>query len=241
MAAEITTDSLFSGALLIDQPARGYRVNVDAVLLAAFAAVRRAAVCVDLGAGVGAVALALHHLGAVKRVELVEVERGLAALAETNLGRAGAKGAIHVADLQRGLPAALRQRADLVVCNPPFFEPGASRPARDAAKRSARFGSLAPFLRAAATALRGTRGRAVFVYPARSLTALLLEAERAGLVAKRLRFVHAEADAAARAVLVELRRAKPGGLVVEAPLVEWSAPGRRSEELAKLLASTARR
>jgi tRNA1Val (adenine37-N6)-methyltransferase len=235
MAAEITTDGLFSGALLIDQPARGYRVNVDALLLASFAAVRHAALCVDLGAGVGAVALSLHHLGAARRLELVELEPSLAKLAEHNLARAGAKGAVHVANLEKGLPGALKQRADLVVCNPPFFEPQASRPAREPLKRAARSGSLGPFLRAAAAALRGPRGRATFVYPARSLAALLSEAQSAGLVPKRMRLIHPDATAPARAALVELRRAKPGGLVVEAPLIEWSAPGRRSPELGELL------
>ena len=236
MTAEITTDGLFSGALLLDQPARGYRVNVDALLLAAFAAQRHAGVCVDLGAGVGAVGLGLHHLGAVRRVELVEIDESLAALARKNLERAGAPGAVHVANLERGLPAALKQRADLVVCNPPFFEPHASRPAREAGKQRARFGSLTPFLRAAALALRVARGRAAFVYPARALSTIMLEAEKLGLVAKRLRLVHADAASPARAALIELRLAKPGGLVIEPPLIEWSAPGRRSAELAELLA-----
>jgi tRNA1Val (adenine37-N6)-methyltransferase len=235
MAAEITTDGLFSGALLLDQPARGYRVNVDALLLAAFAAGRSAAFCVDLGAGVGAVALSLHQLGRVRRVALVEVDRTLARLAERNLERAGASGGVHVADLELGLPAELKQRADLVVCNPPFFDPRASRPAHEPARRRARFGSLAPFMRAAAAALRGTRGRAAFVYPAGNLSALFTEARSAGLEPKRLRMVHPTSAGPARAALVELRRARPGGLLVEPPLVEWSAPGRRTAELRRLL------
>ncbi|HEY3668042.1 MAG TPA: hypothetical protein VGL19_18695, partial [Polyangiaceae bacterium] len=60
-----TSDSLYGGAVSLRQPARGYRVNVDAILLAAFAAQgRRAKLALDLGAGVGSVALGLHHLGA---------------------------------------------------------------------------------------------------------------------------------------------------------------------------------
>ena len=34
---ETTTDALFGGAVVLRQPRRGYRVNVDALLLAAFA------------------------------------------------------------------------------------------------------------------------------------------------------------------------------------------------------------
>lgn len=236
---ETTTDGLFAGALLLDQPARGYRVNVDALLLASFAATRQASLCVDLGAGVGAVALALHHLGTVKRIELVEVEAELARLAEFNLQRAGATGAVHRADLASGLPRALRQRADLVVCNPPFFEPSQARSARERLTSVARVGSLSPFLRAASGALKGTRGRAAFAYPARSLAVLLRDAERLGLVPKRLRLVHAEHTAPARLALVELRHARPGGLLIEAPLIEWSAKGLRTRELSELLSGRA--
>jgi tRNA1(Val) A37 N6-methylase TrmN6 len=67
----------------------------------------------------------------------------------------------------------------------------------------------------------------------------LIEAQNAGLVPKRLRLVHPEAAAPARAALVEFRRAKPGGLVIEPPLIEWSARGRRSAELGGLLGGSA--
>ncbi|HEV8244825.1 MAG TPA: hypothetical protein VGP93_03620, partial [Polyangiaceae bacterium] len=59
---------------------------------------------------------------------------------------------------------------------------------------------------------------------------------RVGLVPKRLRLVHPMLGSPARLALVELRQARPGGLVVEAPLLEWSAVGRHSIELTALMA-----
>lgn len=232
----VTRDSLLSGAVTFLQPARGYRVNVDAILLAAFAAKdRRFARGVDLGAGVGAVSLVLAHLGAARRVDLVEQDATLAALARENLANAGCDGAVHELELGVAkLPAALIG-ADLVVANPPFFADGATRPARDPRVRRARSGALVPFLVAARELLPGPRARAAFAYPARSLSALLESAAREGLVAKRLRLVHADPRATARLALVELRRARAGGLVVEPPLFEWSARGVRSPELSALL------
>src|SRR5690606_34260915 len=51
--AAVTRDTLFGGQLHLTQPARGYRTNVDALLLAHFAALPgRAQLAVDLGAGV---------------------------------------------------------------------------------------------------------------------------------------------------------------------------------------------
>ena len=235
--ADITTDSLYDGAVSLRQPARGYRVNVDALLLAAFAAQgRRAELAVDLGAGVGSVALGLHHLGAAARVALVEREAELIALADENARAAHMVSQGFCRDLSLGLPDELRQAADLVVSNPPFFDPDRSRQGPHAAKTGARFGDLGPFVSAAAAAVSGARGRVAFVYPARELSHFLASAERVRLIPKRLRLVHADANATARVALVELRRAKPGGLVVLPPLFEWLEKGVRTPELTLILA-----
>jgi tRNA1(Val) A37 N6-methylase TrmN6 len=235
-------DALFAGRLTLLQPRRGYRVNVDTLLLAGFATVARprARRVVDLGAGVGALGLAYAFLGSAGRLDLVERDPVLARLSAENLVRAGATGESHLVDLERdGLPPALRGAADVVLSNPPFFPPEAGT-AANGAKRGARSGPLSPFLRASEAAL-GRRAYAFFAYPAPALPGLLAAASATSLVAKRLRFVHAFATGPARLVLVELRRAKPGGLVVEAPLIEWAAPRIRSPEVAALLAGDATR
>jgi tRNA1Val (adenine37-N6)-methyltransferase len=236
MREETTLDSLFGGRLVLAQPKRGYRVNVDALLLAAFAAAhRRRGRVVDLGAGVGAVGLALHDAGLARELHAVECEPLLAALLRENLARSGVVHSVFERDLAAGLPRALVQKADLVVANPPFFEPGSGRTQQHPRTARGRTGVLAPFVDAAARALAGPRARAAFVYPAAGLPRLLSAADAAGLVAKRLRFVHARADTPARVALLELRRAKPGGLIVEPPLVEWLAPRERSDEVAALV------
>ncbi|MEO8904845.1 MAG: methyltransferase [Polyangiaceae bacterium] len=232
-----TADTLYDGAVSLRQPARGYRVNVDALLLAAFAAQgRRAKFAIDLGAGVGSVALGVQHLGAAARFALVEREQSLLALAGENADAAGMSAQLWCLDLAHGLPAELRQSADLVVSNPPFFDPAHTRPSREPAKSSARFGDLEPFLAAAAAAISGPRARVAFVYPARDMSRFLQAAERLQLVPKRLQLVHAETNSAARVALVELRRAKPGGLEVLPPLFEWSAKGVRTPQLARVIA-----
>lgn len=239
MREETTLDSLFGGRVVLAQPKRGYRVNVDALLLAAFAAApRRRARVLDLGAGVGAVGLALHEAGIVRELHAVECDPLLAALLRENLARSGAVHSVFERDLAAsGLPRSLLQKVDLAVANPPFFEPGSGRAQQHPRTARGRTGALAPFVEAAARALAGPSARAAFIYPAAGLPRLLSLAESAGLVAKRLRFVHAKHDAPARVALVELRRAKPGGLSVEPPLVEWITPGERSAEVAGLVES----
>ncbi len=219
---ETTRDALHAGRVVLVQPARGhgYRANVDALHLAAFAGgrgtVRHAW---DLGAGVGAVGLSLLFQGSASRVTFVERDPFVASLAESNLIENGwrERGTVLHADVASGdmFP---RGEADLVVSNPPYVPEGRGRPPK-AATRSARSGDVLAFL-ACARVLLARRGRAVFVYPAVELVSFLSAARSRGLEPKRLRFVHGRSGDVARIVLLELAAGKPGGLVVDPPLVE---------------------
>lgn len=207
-----TRDSLFDGAVVLEQPARGYRFNVDAVILAEFASVRRARAAFDLGSGVGAVAFSLLHLGGAAHVTLVERDAEAARLARAN---AIANGREEMATVIEGDVAEIEGRADLVVCNPPYVPPGRGRtPADDRA--AAKQGALGVFLDAARR-LSGRRARACFIYPAIELVTLVTELRRRGLEPKRLQLVHAKPGRKAHVALVECVLGKPGGLVVEPP------------------------
>jgi len=244
----ITRDTLFGGKVALTQPARAtsrYRVNVDALLLAAFAARvlagasatakrRTARAAFDLGAGVGAVGLSLLHLGGAAHVTMVESDAVLARLARANAAANGYAERVTVAaaDVADESIAPLGA-ADLVVCNPPYVPPGRGRVPL-APRAAARVGSLAAFVDAARR-LAGRRARVCFVYPVIEATTLLLELRRRGLEPKRLRIVHGRADGAARIVLVEALAGRAGGLVVEPPLVETDARGKRTAEMTSLL------
>ena len=230
-AAATTTDTLLGGGLRLLQPKTGYRVNIDSLLLLGFAGPRRVERVVDLGAGVGALGLLALQRGIAKRALLIEADAKLVALARENLRRGGFDGEVRELDLTRSKLS--ESAVPLVLCNPPYYPTHSHRPAQSAAKAAARSGDVGPFLRAAAATLSRKTGRALFSYPASQLAELLSRAEQAGLVAKRLRFVHAREDQPARLALLELRAARPGGLVVEPPLVEWVGR-RRSPELLRL-------
>jgi tRNA1Val (adenine37-N6)-methyltransferase len=236
---EATQDALFGGSVVLFQPPRGtgYRTNVDALLLAAFASAvplaRPAGVAFDLGSGVGAVGLALLRFGAAKRVVFVEIDELTAAMARRNLDANGWTGR---GEVVRGdvcdVARSRRGEANLVVCNPPYIAPGRGRvPAAEARARS---GDLGVFVEAARQ-LAGRAARVCFVYPAGELGSLLETLAAEGLHAKRMRFVHASPTAEARVVLVEARAGRPGGLHVLPPLVERSARG-YTPEMETLLA-----
>jgi tRNA1Val (adenine37-N6)-methyltransferase len=229
-------DALFGGRVALRQPARGdgYRANVDALLLAAFAkGPRPAKLAYDLGAGAGAVGLSLLQFDAVERVVMVEIDETSSEAARANLLANGwaARGDVVRADVRNLEPGA--GRADLAVCNPPYVAPGNGRVPERRETARARSGELGVFTRAARSVL-GRRARACFVYPAHDLGALWCALTAAGLEPKRLRSVHATDASPARIVLVEARPAKPGGLVLEAPLVERSGGHYSPEVLAML-------
>lgn len=227
-AAPTTDDALFGGSVALRQPGRGggYRVNVDAILLATFACTttgtrRVARAAFDLGAGVGAVGLSLVHLGAARHVTMVERDPKLAELARVNAESNQWSDRIGV--LEADVLDAAKSRAgaaDLVVCNPPYVMPGRGRPASPA-RSGARSGPITTFLDAARR-LAGRRARVCFVYPANEATTLLAELRARGLEPKRLRAVHGRDTVPARIVLVECVAGRPGGLVVEPPIIETS-------------------
>jgi len=185
-----------------------------------------------LGAGVGAVGLALLRLGAARRVVLVEIDEQPAAMARRNLDANGwtERGEVvrgDVRDVARSRPG----EATLVVCNPPYVAPGRGRV--PPAQARARSGELSTFVKAARQ-VAGRRARVCFVYPASELGALLSTLGTEGLHAKRLRFVHGTPEAPARVALVEAVAGRAGGLSVIPPLVEHGQRGYTPEMQALL-------
>jgi tRNA1Val (adenine37-N6)-methyltransferase len=232
---EATQDALFGGSVVLFQPQRGagYRTNVDALLLAAFATgTRVASVAFDLGAGVGAVGLALLRLGAARRVVLVEIDEQPAAMARRNLDANGwtDRGEVVRGDV-RDVARSRHGEAALVVCNPPYVAPGRGRV--PVAQSRARCGELATFVQAARQ-VAGRRARVCFVYPAQESGALLSTLATEGLHAKRMRFVHGTPESVARIALVEAVAGRAGGLSVMRPLVERGPRGYTPEMQALL-------
>jgi tRNA1(Val) A37 N6-methylase TrmN6 len=127
-ALATTSDALLGGRLRLRQPLKGHRVGSDAVLLAAAAPAEAVARLVDVGAGVGAVGLAVAQRRGEANVDLVELNPDLAALAVENAAINGLTARARVACVDITLAPARRAAglidgaADLVLTNPPFFD-----------------------------------------------------------------------------------------------------------------------
>ena len=138
----LTEDRWLGGRLLLVQPKGGHRVGTDAALLVAAAGDGGQGRIVDVGAGVGAVGLALAQRDPLAYVDLVEIDPEAATLAERNAESNGLQPRTRVLRLDalnssERREAGLTEWARCVVTNPPFFDANAVRASPNAGKARA--------------------------------------------------------------------------------------------------------
>lgn len=246
-----TVDPILRGRLHIEQPEKGYRFNIDAILLAAFARrlkPRELSRVVDLGAGCGVIGLLLGLDLDGTKIVLVESQEELAALCRRNLDRNGMgdRGEVRCEDL-RFRRWASASGSSLVVCNPPFFPLGRGRLNADPMIAQARHelvGSLAELL--AATAL-GLNGGDVFalIHDARRGDEVVGTLRSLGLHLRARRLVLPLPGRSPRRVLIcaqgrKVERGWAKDAIDRPPLILHDAPGLPSKELAAMLGDAAR-
>jgi tRNA1(Val) A37 N6-methylase TrmN6 len=148
METPLTEDALLGGRVRLLQPRKGYRVAVDAVLLAAAAEVQAGERVLDLGAGVGAVGLCIASRVPRSRILGVELQPELAALAERNaqLNDMSDRVRTIVHDLALPLPGDCAA-FDHVVSNPPYLAASVADPSPDPSKALATVESSVPLAR----------------------------------------------------------------------------------------------
>lgn len=183
MERTLTEDALLGGRVRLLQPARGYRVAVDAVLLAAAVDAAPGHCILDLGAGVGAVGLCVAARLPDCTVVGIELQAGLAALAERNAHLNGMDDRVRtiVHDLAKPLPAGLG-RFDHVVTNPPYLAAAVADPSPDRSKALATVESSADLARwlAVATAAAEPAGTLLVIHRSDRLDDILGHLGRLG-------------------------------------------------------------
>lgn len=244
---EVTTDRLFDGRIVLRQSRRGHRAGTDAVLLAAAVEGPVAGTVIDVGAGSGAVGIAIAARSPQARVILVENDAAAASLACSNLelnglGERGSVAAIDVLDsAARRKAALLAGGAALVVTNPPYYAAGQVRGSPDGRRAHAhvmpdRGNAGTPSLIAwieACVALLAPKGRFAVIHRPGALGAIF-EALRntAGNVRITPVLPHAEADATR--ILVTAVKGARGPTQVAAPIVMHEPDGRFTEQAERL-------
>jgi tRNA1(Val) A37 N6-methylase TrmN6 len=156
----VTEDGLLGGRVRLLQPKHGYRVAVDAVLLAAATDAQPGERVLDLGAGVGAVGLCLANRVPGCRIVGIELQAPLVELAERNAQLNGMSDRVRTIrhDLAQPLTSDLGL-FDHVATNPPYLPAAVADPSPDPIKALATVESsadLARWLEIATTAATAT-------------------------------------------------------------------------------------
>jgi len=207
----VTVDTLLSGRVALRQPATGYRVALDPVLLAAAARVAPGDSVADFGCGVGAAFLCVAARVPDVTVTGIETVDRLAALAQEN-----ARANNLVAEMIWGrVEEETIDPVDHVLMNPPFHDAGtdASENAdKDLAHRG-RDRLIEDWIAIAHRSLR-PRGRLSLIYRADRLSRVLA-ALHPRFQAVEILPLWPKAGAAAKRVIVRARRdvASPGALL----------------------------
>ena len=172
-----TEDALLGGRVRLRQPADGYRVAIDAVLLAAAVPAGPVDTVLDIGCGVGAAALCLAARVSGCRITGIDTQRGLVRLASDNvtLNDMFGRVAVMAGDLLRPPPRLEPGSFTHVMANPPFLEAGTVTASSEPSKAAANIegeADLAAWVRFALTMAR-PKGSVTFIHRADRLEHLL--------------------------------------------------------------------
>lgn len=177
MSVATTETKLLGARVRCFQPEDGYRVAVDAVLLAAAVPAQAGERVLDLGAGVAASGLCLAARVAGADVTGLEIQSELAELARKSVEASGFLGSVRTVtgDLLERPPEITAESFDHVMANPPYLQVGRGNPSPNPIKTLATCegtAKLADWLRYA-FAMAKPGGSVTIIHRADRLTELL--------------------------------------------------------------------
>ena len=224
--AEISRCTLHDGRVMLDQPVKGYRAGLDAVLLAAALELRPGAQACEFGCGAGAALLCAARLNPDARFTAFEKDQAMAGLASANTALNGYEDRIAI-ETGDALALAGTARFDAVFFNPPFFDDESALRPPAAEKRNAWISDapLEDWIDAGLKALR-PRGQLVIIHRADRLGDMLARFKgRAGDIG--VLPVHPRAGEPAKRVIVRAVKASRAPLRILPGLIVHGGEGER--------------
>lgn len=206
--------------------------STDSFLLSAFPRLHRGDKVCDLGAGAGLLGVLLLSRQPSMTVVGIEKDSHACAMLRRNAEENTLPLTVVECDLRCREALPEKGSFDLVITNPPYFAAGSGAAAggQRGTARTESTAALTDILDAAEALLR-YGGELSIVYRTERLAELMHEAALRRLVPKRLRLVHAHAEAAPSMALLTCKKGGHHGLTVEPPLLMKLADGSESADV----------
>ena len=207
--------------------------GTDAVLLAAFASIKRKDKACDMGTGCGIIPL-IWCKGETGEVTAIDIQpKAIEQVKKSvEINSLGGRLVPVNCDL-RSLKGVLESgRYDLVTMNPPYKPVGTGIESISEAERIARHEVTCTVDDAVAAAARLLKfgGRFCMCHRPERLCDIIVAMRQGGIEVKRIRFVTQRADTVPWLVLVEGKRGSKSSVIVEKNLVMFTADGKPTDE-----------
>jgi len=233
-----TLDDIHFAELKLWQPPKGPRVNVDTVLLSAFARIKANETVIELGSAQGAISLILaRKFPRTVSIKGLELQHELVELSRQNASENLLTGKVSfvqgdLTQISQYFPAG---KTDVVVVNPPYFSSLPERMSKSYLEASARHDLSCSLMDvvSASTYLLKNRGRLYLIMKSQRLSELLSLLESFKIPCKRLRPVYPSPGKRSNVVLVQAAKNARGGMYLEAPLFISDGYGNYTPELLK--------
>ena len=212
------------GKIHLFQPEKGYRFNIDSVLLANFINIKNKGKLIDLGTGSGILILLLNLKYKNIDYSALEIQDELYEIAEKNFELNKVKVNLIKEDVKNIKKIYQPNSFDYVITNPPYFKEYKGENLSLKIAKSEYFASIDDFIKAGKYLLKD-KGKFFLVFPSSRLSEINYKLKKENLQPKRWRFIHPSLKEKASHFLVEaVKNAKEGGEVVEKPLIVYENP-----------------
>jgi len=212
--------------------------GTDAILLTAFASIRRHDRVVELGTGTGVISLLLAYESPKSTFIGIELLEYMADMAKRSVELNGLQDRIKI--INQGLKTAHKTlgygSCDLVVSNPPYGAKGTTitNPNDNhAISRHEVMCTLDDVAEASFKLLKNS-GKLCLIYPAARIAEVIISLKNHCIEPKKLKMVHHRSDTKPILLLVEAVKNAKTGLVWETPLYMHNADGNYSDQMKQI-------
>ena len=212
------------GKIHLFQPEKGYRFNLDSVLLASFAKLKNKGKLIDLGTGSGILILLLNLKYPKLEYYAVEVQDEFIKLAEQNFKLNNINVKLIKENIKNIKNVFTANYFDYVILNPPYLKEYHSDNTNLKIAKSEYLASVKDFIKAGSYILK-QKGKLFMVSPVSRFSEIIYHLKSNKLEPKRYRFIYPTIQEKATHFLVEaVKDAKEGGDIIERPFIIYENP-----------------